>query len=434
MKLAEFFKRNVAKFFTLYAIVVLGELLLIGFKFFHAPARPHYLPYLDPMPPLVFSDIPASELGLVQSQYRGDEMRSGRAMNPIAGINLKEIWRIRGFNLGVHTASKASPAVDATGVYVGSDASWFYKYKLSGELAWRFFVKNSLNGVHSTAVLDEKFVYFGAYDGWIYALAKESGELIWQLKVGDAIGSSPTLVGDSIYVGVETLNPTNGYLVKVDRRSGRLLWKSPYLNEHPHSSPAVDRGTHTAFMGNNRGFVYAFNTDTGAIRWATFIGGPIKGSLLFHQGYLYGTSWNKTAFSLRADSGATAWRSMIGEWGQSSPVAFVNRKQTLKIILAADKFIYGLNGNSGAILWEKNAGYGRMGMSSPILSRTTTGVDLLWTACGEMEICALVPENGKEIMRQSVGGFLSAEPVIFSQSLFLALDGPSGDLVRYDFY
>ena len=59
------------------------------------------------------------------AQYRYDEKRTGVAPKTHQPKpKLKIIKRVP-VNAGIHSASKSSPTVDDSGVYVGSDAGWF---------------------------------------------------------------------------------------------------------------------------------------------------------------------------------------------------------------------------------------------------------------------------------------------------------------------
>ncbi|MCM2280915.1 MAG: PQQ-binding-like beta-propeller repeat protein, partial [Bdellovibrionaceae bacterium] len=115
--------------------------------------------------------------------YRGDPARRGGALNSDSNdfryTRVEATWRRENGNVGIHNASKASAAVDASGVYIGGDSGWFFAYDHEGRLKWKFHVAGAARGIHGTPALDEDFVYLGAYNGRLYKLRKTTGEVEW---------------------------------------------------------------------------------------------------------------------------------------------------------------------------------------------------------------------------------------------------------------
>ncbi|RYZ79355.1 MAG: hypothetical protein EOP06_27375, partial [Proteobacteria bacterium] len=125
--------------------------------------------------------------------YRGNDKRTAQYRVPSIPKDLKLMWSSEPFNIGIHAASKASPAVDLSGVYAGGDNSWFYAWDPSGEVRWKTYLAESSRGIHSTASLDGASVFVGSYRGAVYRFAKETGALEWSRIVGNTIGASPLL-------------------------------------------------------------------------------------------------------------------------------------------------------------------------------------------------------------------------------------------------
>jgi outer membrane protein assembly factor BamB len=66
----------------------------------------------------------------------------------------------------------------------------------------------------------DQLVFVGL-NGWVAALNRESGEVVWyssELNSGDT-----TLLLD----GDRLIASTNGYIYRLDPLSGRILWKNP---------------------------------------------------------------------------------------------------------------------------------------------------------------------------------------------------------------
>jgi eukaryotic-like serine/threonine-protein kinase len=90
-------------------------------------------------------------------------------------------------------------------------------------LKWRY--KTGSLGYSSPAVVDD-VIYVGDQEDFLYAIDKETGELIWQFYENNAIFSSPSVVDGVIYVG-RWSNYSTGkhYLYVMDATSGKLNWR-----------------------------------------------------------------------------------------------------------------------------------------------------------------------------------------------------------------
>ncbi|MBM3957104.1 MAG: PQQ-like beta-propeller repeat protein, partial [Gemmatimonadetes bacterium] len=56
-------------------------------------------------------------------------------------------------------------------------------------------------------------VYFGSWDGFLYALDAKSGQPVWGHETGNRIFSSPALAGGVVYIG-----STDGYTYALEAR------------------------------------------------------------------------------------------------------------------------------------------------------------------------------------------------------------------------
>ena len=69
-------------------------------------------------------------------------------------------------------------------------------------------------------MLDDGFVYFGANDGWLYALDKSSGNLVWRTGLDDMIRSTPLVWDGVLFVGDD-----GGALTALDAGTGDVIWR-----------------------------------------------------------------------------------------------------------------------------------------------------------------------------------------------------------------
>jgi outer membrane protein assembly factor BamB len=66
-------------------------------------------------------------------------------------------------------------------------------------LRWSFKTGDSV--ISSPVIDSDGFIYFGSWDGHLYAL-RPDGQLQWKFKTGGSVDSSPSVDSDgTIYVG-----------------------------------------------------------------------------------------------------------------------------------------------------------------------------------------------------------------------------------------
>src|SRR5207302_2958615 len=95
----------------------------------------------------------------------------------------------------------STPAVGADGtVYVGSDDGHLYAFAPTGKVRWKMAAEAD---VLSSPALSPKedFVYVGSHDGHLYAVDAKTGRVRWK-HACDVVWSSPAVDGDgNVYFG-----------------------------------------------------------------------------------------------------------------------------------------------------------------------------------------------------------------------------------------
>jgi polyvinyl alcohol dehydrogenase (cytochrome) len=191
-------------------------------------------------------------------------------------------WRIAGQNLNNSWSQPAEHSISPANV---KDLSPKWVFTTGGD-------------VSATPTVDGDAVYFPDWGGNLFAVKKESGDLIWSRKISDYDGVegavsrvSPAVDGDQLIIG-DILSPTQAHdganVISVDRNHGTLRWIT-HVESHPAAiitgSPVVFDGvvyvgvsSNEENLANNpaypcctfRGSVVALDAKTGAILWKTF--------------------------------------------------------------------------------------------------------------------------------------------------------------------
>jgi outer membrane protein assembly factor BamB/orotate phosphoribosyltransferase len=180
----------------------------------------------------------------------------------------------------VHVCPKSTPVLDDTRLYVGSDRGtmWALNQK-DGTVAWSHDVGRHPRGkgIFSSPAVWNNTVYFGAYDGNVYALDAATGKKKWISFEADWVGSSPALAPDLglLFIGLEFgLWRKRGGIIALDLETGKKKWWFPLMPCYTHSSPLYIKEKKQVVIGSNDGSVYLFDATTGALIWKYSTGEP----------------------------------------------------------------------------------------------------------------------------------------------------------------
>ena len=323
-------------------------------------------------------------------------------------------WRTKRLNRAEYSASKSSPAVDEKNIYVGLDTRAIVALdRLTGQVKWSYYTRFSKNGIHGSPTIDTKrnLVYIGAYDGWIYALDRNSGKLVWNTKLGDYIGSSPTLYNDTVYIGVEMRAP-DGYIVGVDADTGKEVFRSNKLGNHPHSTPTIDPESGCIFIGENNGHLYCYWLSNQTERWRFKTSDDIKSTALVNEGVVYITSWDVYLYAINISTGKSIWTHHSGYRSMSSPT--IDPENKIVYYGNHGGKIYAINANTGKRKWVHTTG-DRI-QSSPTLVKDT---NTLIIGSNDSNIYLLDATTGRLKQKIPLLSGLSGVPVTVGEHLYV---------------
>lgn len=163
--------------------------------------------------------------------------------------------------------AKSKPVIHKNTIMFGSDCGTFWCLdRHTGRIRW-FFGTQDLTGkgIISSPIVDGEFVYFGAYDGILYCINADTGELIWSNKCCDWIGSSPLIVNDALYIGLEfNSKEKGGAMAAFDKLTGDLYW-THFTKVQLHGSPAYNHKHGYIVWGTNDGTVVVINSQNNEI-------------------------------------------------------------------------------------------------------------------------------------------------------------------------
>ena len=295
------------------------------------------------------------------------------------------------------TRARSQPIVSRGEVFVGSQNGTVFALDLaSGCANWTFSADSEVRHALSLSQASENAperLYFGDFDGAVYAIDRSSGKLVWKSAVNDhpdtTLTGSPKLHGDTLYVPLSSRE-----------------WASA-------ADPAYSCCTF-------RGGVVALNITDGSRRWVAYsVDKPQPTG-----------SKNTLGFNLMAPSGAPVWNSptidvarnrlYVGTGENYSSPASATSDAVLAIDLDDGKivwihqalandawnmacFVGGLRGNCPT----ENGPDLDIG-ASVILHRGTSGRDVLLVGQKSGHVFALDPDQQGKLLwkiKIGIGGF-----------------------------
>ncbi|WP_239615623.1 outer membrane protein assembly factor BamB family protein [Cohnella mopanensis] len=205
----------------------------------------------------------------------------------------------------------SSASLDDDVFYIGNANAELLAFNVdTGKRLWEY---QATAPIKSSPIHDDKTVYFGDWEGYIYAVDKKNGELRWSYKTPPndrhkAIQSTPVLHEGVLYAGARDFK-----LYAIDALSGNPLW---YQVAPAWVASPIYEGN-TLYVGNSNGyFMAAVDPKTGLEKWrfetsSNVLSAPAyeKGQLIFGSGYAYSNGKVKDyLYSVDALTGKLSWK------------------------------------------------------------------------------------------------------------------------------
>lgn len=305
-----------------------------------------------------------------------------------------------------YIAPKSTPALDAKKLYVGSDVGIFWALnQADGSIAWsrKVGLHPPGKGIFSSPAISGKTVYFGAYDGNVYALDTEAGTPRWIFFDADWIGSSPAIAEDLglLFIGLEFgLIRKRGGIAAIDLKTGEKKWedRAPMFT---HASPRYIKETQQVAIGSNDGTVYLYNAKNGELVWrfdtikensaealdSGFGTHDIKAAVAYdhERDYLVFGTFNGEIYIIARENAEVVAKHKSDFGYLSTPLIYNGHVYASSI----DKHLYCIDIETGEEKWRWNAG-ARI-FASPVLLE-----DSIYIGSNNGFLVALNPETGQE--------------------------------------
>ncbi len=117
----------------------------------------------------------------------------------------------------INVIGGSSPLCHNNSVYFGSYDGRIYALAADGAVKWKF---QTWNRIVSSPACDKGVIYCGSSDYNLYAIKSDSGELAWRFLADNEILSSPSIYRDAIYFG-----SWDCHMYALSIKDRQLLWK-----------------------------------------------------------------------------------------------------------------------------------------------------------------------------------------------------------------
>ena len=167
-----------------------------------------------------------------------------------------------------------SPAVGVDRVFFGGINGTVYALAAqSGEVIWK---RDLGSRVSTNLTVEGNAIYAGTANGNIFRLNTKTGEVTSQMKLETTPVGWPTLAGDSLLV---YLNPNGGAggaeaLLSLDPALTHIRWQQQASSNWSLTRPFVWHSS--VLAGSEKGEVKAFRLSDGAEQWAVTLKGTIR--------------------------------------------------------------------------------------------------------------------------------------------------------------
>ncbi len=232
----------------------------------------------------------------------------------------KWLWHYRRRSAQNATVRSAStPLVDGQDLITGLSDGFLVAISVSdGTLKWERKLHQGVKftDVDAHPVLNDGILYVPSYDGALYALKRQKGEILWRFDAG---GSKEVVVDDN-YVYFPS---TDGHVYCLQKETARVVWKFETDEGVPTRLAVTDK---LIVFGSSSENVYAIEKTTGKglYRYNAGYGSGFYGSPVFDSArkmiYMLSSAGNLYSFAVRPPPRKVRLRGALEQYSSEQPI------------------------------------------------------------------------------------------------------------------
>ena len=249
-------------------------------------------------------------------------------------------------------------------------------------------------GIASSPIILENTIYFGSKDGNLYAIHKDTGEVIWKYNVGTSILCQPALLDHTLFFS------SSEVYYAVDALTGELTWsydnQANVINkgrkdswDYHDSSPVVSDGI--VYFGSVSGAILGFDVTSGEIKWELKgIGtSAVRCTVLISDGILYYADWAGNFRAVDMITKNTLWENSYNQAFQSG----FAMTDGMIFIAGRDTKIQAIDSKTGEMKWSYRDTQGSWITGDPVIVDKT----LYISTSDSKKVYAMNTEDGSII-------------------------------------
>jgi outer membrane protein assembly factor BamB len=206
--------------------------------------------------------------------------------------------------------------------------------------------KKNLGATETSPTLVGQRIYIGDYAGVVYCLRNSNGKTLWTFKAGGDVKGAIAYDRGRVFFGAY-----DGRLYALGAGTGKLIWRAEsqrdWLGGHGafYSTPSVAYSR--VYLGSTDGHVYSFGEQTGKLRWSYHTGGFVYGSPAAWRHRVFVGSYDHWFYAFDAATGAVLWKFHAN--GPISGSATI--VDGIVYFATLERRTYGLDARTGKQVW-----------------------------------------------------------------------------------
>ena len=286
------------------------------------------------------------------------------------------------------------------------------------------------NGWSGIYVTDEKVV-LGSMKGKIIALNTSDGSRLLEItpetpKASGGFGCAPATSTIAIYgtpvVSQDLIivcgylylgNRSNGKVYAYNSDSGALRWVYPRTGELDSpivGGPAI--ADNVLYFGTAGGKVYALDVATGDYKWDVQLDGDIWSTPTIKDNTLFIGTFGKKLFALNTSNGQQKWAPFTSGGALASSLLL---QDTTLYFGTLDRRLHAVDSKSGMQKWKSEVEAGSWFWAKPVITN-----DVVYAPCLDGKVYAVDADNGNLRFEFDLKAPISSSPVLVGNSLIVA--------------
>lgn len=300
-------------------------------------------------------------------------------------------------------------------------------YDLDKTLLWslNFDSKNNDDKFLSPVSINNNFIYAATTAGRVYKLDRKSGKLIWRLNLHNTISAPVKYHQNHIYI-TQTIDEKTT-VFKVDAIKGELKWASKKLSPFNLPQTYLHR-KNKLFYGITNDSIIALNTEDGSVKWESSTQGQLKVAPLVTRDRIYMANQEGLSLAISSKTGREIWNFAI-DAGVVNPITLAGALNRIALI-TDDNYSHIINTANGKRIWRfkfknvaEKSGFGVSKVKAKTAAAwslgSSTGQYVLWAPCKANRLCIKRISNGQSLAHIDIKGEMISSPIFTDNSLFL---------------